>query len=305
MNKNAILVYIDHSEKCITEFSWLWKSWLMWDINESWDIVAFTHPAAVEEVESKFGHDNLMVVPQQPQHEIDDFWDDYRFVNSFAFFQNPENVEKVANYKMLMKTDCDTFLTRNFKNFKPWQDRIYVGIGAHNSSNHGDKKLLWAIKERLYNISKSLNLRYSGISHVGATWVMSAPIMVQATKTQFTLTRFLLEKGWALGETGHWPGWFRGVASMYAGELAINHWSHSGQIHLGSFDVWCAGNEISGVDLHIHAWPQAEQDLFNKVKFHAGELPKLKYGKIPATAGQYCLLVANENLDYLKMCAKK
>ena len=53
MNKNAIIVYIDKSEKCQKEFGWLWKSWLMWDINEKWDIVALTNPEVIDRVKSK------------------------------------------------------------------------------------------------------------------------------------------------------------------------------------------------------------------------------------------------------------
>ena len=83
-NKNAIIVYIDNKEKCVEEFSWLWKSWLMWNINKEWDLVAFTNPAIIETIEKRFKHDDLYLLSMGSCAVKGSEWEGYGFVNSFG-----------------------------------------------------------------------------------------------------------------------------------------------------------------------------------------------------------------------------
>ena len=80
MNKNAIVVYINDSDKALTEFSWLYKTWLMWSIDKSWDIVAFANPSIIEDFKSKFHHENLKVVEMLSS--------DTPIANSYAMFKD-------------------------------------------------------------------------------------------------------------------------------------------------------------------------------------------------------------------------
>ena len=41
------------------------------------------------------------------------------------------------------------------------------------------------------------------------------------------------------------------------------------------------------------------------MKWHAGELPNIKFNYVPSTAGEYCLLVANDPVEDLIKLAKK
>ena len=55
MNKNAIAVYINNNQS-IEEFSWLYKTWRMWDISKTWDIIAFTDPGAMEAITKSYSN---------------------------------------------------------------------------------------------------------------------------------------------------------------------------------------------------------------------------------------------------------
>ena len=121
---------------------------------------------------------------------------------------------------------------------------------------------------------------------------------------QKSITEKLLRYGWPKGERGNWPGWFKGVSSMYAIEIAVNALVQPMQIHQGSFDCYCAYNKMSSLDLHIHAWQQNDANIFNKKLWHENKLPKETYNYVPNFAGGYCLMIANGDLDSLRKIAK-
>lgn len=294
MNKSAIIVYIDDNEKIIKEFAWLYKSWRMWDINNTWDIVAFTNPEVLEKVQLTYSHDNVKFIAMEPVNK------DYPFTNSYGMFKDKSNIDALEQYDFLFKTDCDTFLTKNFATFSPWKDKVYCGIGMY-SNFEGVGGL---VREKLRLLSKSIGLKNNGYSHLGASLVANKEMMIGISNTQLSLTNWLLENAFKNGD-GQWPGWYKGVTALYAHDMAINHLVGPLSMHQGSIDVWCADNNITSLDLHIHAWQQGQADIFNKAKWHAGELPNVKFGFIPKTAGEYCLLVANETVEYLKELAQK
>ena len=304
MNKNAIVVYIDKPEKFIAEFSWLWKTWLLWGINEEWDLLAFCHPDIESKIKEEFTHEDLIIIPEIPLSESNEFWINYKFINSIAIFQSKENQELFKKYKSILRTDCDVFLTKHFKGFKPWKDVVYIGTGAQYGTGF-DSDAKHAILNRLHLFAKQFNLKEHKITHVGSSFIASTDVAIAICNLQSSLTKQIIKYGFAEGSDGHWPGWFKGVSLLYAGELAINHYAPAMATHRGSLDCWCASNEISSLDIHIHAWQQGDTNLFNKMKYHAGELPSLKYSKVPLTAGEYCHWITSTDLETLKVIAKK
>ena len=304
MNKNAIIVYVDNTEKCITEFSWLWKSWAMWDIHEEWDLVVCTHPAIYQKISNGFPHENMIVMEQPDMGDVDPYWKEHNFVNSFSMFEHSANLEVFNKYENLFRTECGTFLTQHFKGFEPWKDKVYFGVGIQYKSNN-DFEILPQVRDKIRLAAKELKLPYRDISNVGSSVICNTEKMKVITRLQFMITKYLLNRGWAQGSRGSWPGWYKGMAHVYAHDLAINAYTDILEVQQGSLDIWCGSNKITKLDLHIRTWDQTQDNFFNKRKFHAGELPRMKFGKIPLKAGEYCLLVANEDLDYLKMCAKK
>lgn len=294
MNKFAIVVYIDDSERNLVEFGWLYKSWLMWSINNTWDILVFINPSIIEKAKSEFNHDNITFIEMEPTAT------GYGFINSYGMFKDEANLEIVNKYEFLFKTDCDTFLTKHFAGFRPWKDKVYVGLGMYA----GHRETSGLIQKKLRLISESLDLEYWGHSHIGASLIGDTQTVINISNLQLILTNWLLHNGFPDGN-GAWPGWYKGVASLYAHDIAINHMIPPLSLQQGSLDVWCAGNQITSVDLHIHAWQQSTSASFDKAKFHAGELPKIQFNNVPDISGDYCLLVANENIETLIKLAKK
>lgn len=297
----AIVVYIDNKEKCIEEFSWLWKSWLMWDINEEWELVAFTNPEIMETIEERFKHDDLYLLSLDSRAVKGSEWEGYGFVNSFSMFDNPvhDNLLK-ERYKYILKTDCDTFLTKNFKGIELDDTRVHFGTGMYYPVNQG---IGWInlVREKIVTTAKAMGLKYNNITHVGASMLGQTRVISDICKLQKAITSNLLKYGWKEGDNGTWPGWWKGTASMYAGEIAVNNLLGPMQIVSGTIDVYCAQNNITSTDLHIHAWQVDEETkVFSKKKFHKGESPRIKLKSIPNNAGEYCLLVATWDLDYLK-----
>jgi len=299
-NPRAITVYVDNNDICVTEFSWLWKSWLMWEINKEWDLIACVHPEIEERIKKEFKADGLVVLPTPPMRDIDKFWEDYRFVNSFCMFEHDPNIITLSRYQEVFRTDCDTFLTEHFKGFVPYVDKVYFGVGLQHN-NHQNPWGIIETRDQVREVAHELKLTYKDISHVGSSIICRTPRLMKITRMHLKVTEYLLKHGWKPGEIGDWPGWFRGVASMYAIDIAVNNYVHLLEIQQGSLDVWCGSNDITKLDMHIHAWPQKQEDLFNKTNFHDGVLTEFKSDKIPTKAGEYCALIACNDIDYLKL----
>lgn len=275
MNSKAILTYIN-SGKDLIEFSFLWKSWLMWNLNEHWDMVI------ISELDlNDYEHDNLTV------------------------YQNFEdNIESLSEYEFLFKTECGSFLTSNIKDFRPWKDKLYLGIGTQYMMS-GDDKLI-RLRFLIRKVAERLNLPYRDISHIGNSIIGSSKLIINILRVQKSIASYINEHGWKEGEDGILGGWHRDYVNEYALDLAVNSTVKPLSIHQGSIDVWCGVNKITSLDLHITCNERnGKNTAFNKEKFHSGELPKLKYNRIPHTAAEYCFLVATEDLEYLKSLAEK
>jgi len=305
-NKNAIIVYIDDKEKCIEEFSWLWKSWLMWDINKGWDLVAFTNPTIMETIEKRFKHNDLHLLPMDSDAVKGTEWEGYGFVNSFSMFSNLTYDKLLKEkYEYILKTDCDTFLTKNFKGIKLDHTKLHVGIGLYYPIG---QSIEWLdlVRNKITTISKAMNLKYNNITNVGASILGPSEAISNICKLQKKVTSTLLKYGWKDGDTGTWPGWWKGTASMYAGEIAVNHFLLPMNIVKGNIDIYCTKNKITSTDLHIHAWQVENSELlFNKRLFHKGESPKVKTSYNIESTGEYCYMVATHDLVELKIFASK
>lgn len=299
MNKNAIVTSIQN-KRDLAEFSFLWKTWLLWDINNAWDLLVFVHPNIEADAKTQFTGDNLMIIKQKPLEEQDDFWElaDYSKANYFGMFTE-DNLDLLSSYDFLFKTGCGTFLTQNFAAFTPWKDKFYTGITTHYSIAGADQ--LSKVRHLVRTVAKQINLPYRDFGHVSDSILGSSTAIINACKLQLTLTKYLLNNGWPQGDKGNPLGWYKERADQYALDISINSMIQTLSIHQGSLDVWCGDNKITSLDLHIRcAHSDNVECIFNKRKFHDGELPKLKYTKIPVTAGEYCFLVATEDLEYLK-----
>jgi hypothetical protein len=63
---------------------------------------------------------------------------------------------------------------------------------------------------------------------------------------------------------GEWPGWYRGVALLYAGEIAVNHCAPDAQ-RSELLDAFSTSQEPLSRYAHIHCWHT--DDKFSKHHF--------------------------------------
>lgn len=290
-NSKAIVVYLDAGEKAAEEFSWLQKTYQLWELDREFDLLVYHNPSVTPP-----SGPGLVARSLPPMHEVDGFWSDYPFVNSFAMFRHGSEREWLLDrYEFLLKTDCDVFLTSNLRGMEP--DKVLLGYGGYMEAPETRAE----VSNHLVRIAKDLGISACSLNHVGASIFGKTRDILPVILDHFTITRHLLETEWKNGSPGKWPGWFRGVASMYAIHLAVNKHLQARDVRLNALDSFCLNNKISKDVLHIHAWHCVED--FSKHKWFAGGYQPMSFTGIPETAKDYCLCVASNSLDGLRKLA--
>jgi hypothetical protein len=290
MNEKAIVVYIDNSKRIFEEFSWLYKTWILWELYQEYDIVAYINPKATKELSEWVPeHPNLLLRPLTPINEENEFWEGYKFANSFFMFNDKSEEEFIKGYKYILKTDCDVFLTKYLKGLFP--EKVMVGWGGYMEGNNKQE-----ILSNIKRIQKKLNAKDEGLNHVGASIFGKTEVLVKIIQEHFNVTKYILKTEWNETE-GKWPGWFKGVSSMYAIHICVNHFLNSRFINLYSLDSLCLNNKIDSNTYHIHAWHT--QDDFSKHKYFRGEYDNEKYESIPLIAKDYCKCIATNKIEDL------
>ena len=294
MNRKAIVVYVDNNAVNLEEFSWLYKTWILWSLHKEYDIVAYINPKAIEILYSYVeDHVNLIIRPLTPIYETDPFWENYKFANSFFMFNDESEKDYILErYSYILKTDCDVFLTQHLLGLEP--ERVMIGMGGY--MNNFDE-----IKSNLKRISNKLNAKDRGFNHIGASIFGDSSIVVNIVRNHFSVTKYILSTEWANGP-GAWPGWTRGVSSMYAIHIVVNHILNKNIVNLYSLDTICFNNKIDTNTYHVHAWHSTTD--FSKHKWFKGGYIDVKkeFDEIPKIAKDYCLCVASNTIeDLLKM----
>lgn len=215
-----------------------------------------------------------------PYEKRNPFWQTYRFVNSIAMFSMDDTVYQYAlNYEYLLRTDCDVMLTPWLHGLKT--NRMIIGTGGYMTKD---------VQDNLHRIVQQLNLTDNMINHIGASWYGPASSMQTILHWSFfIMTHILIEFGANLGQ---WPGWWRGVSSMYGAHIAFNHFVSPFTVVQGLLDNMCHGtDEMDFTTLLIHAWHT--EDWFSKHAFHKGTYDPIQIPASPPTdLRSYCIWVA-------------
>lgn len=293
MNRKAIVVYIDNNKRTLEEFTWLYKTWILHDLYEEYDILAFCNPLIVSKVPQ---HDNIVIKELEPLNKKGDIWHSYGFVNSFAMFNDSEVAEWTkSKYDYILKTDCDVFLTEHVKGLNP--SKAMIGQGGYMEDGDVDEILL-----KLKSYSEKLNFRNKHMNHIGASIFAKTEEVIGIVKYHFMITKLILQTGWKQGEIGKWPGWFKGVASMYAIHIVINHFYGPQSCNLYSIDSRCWNLKIEKDVYHIHAWHTGE--YWSKRKHFEGLYEKYVSDNIPEKAEEYCHWIASNTLEEILLVKK-
>ena len=277
MIKKAIAVYLDNSDKMETEFSWLYKTWLLWGLETEYDLVVYYNPEAKHRVDKFVG---IKPIPM-PYVRISE---KYKFLNSHYFCHDVTAAEHLKKYDYLMKTDCDVFLTENLKGFTP--SKFMIGEGGYYQIED-DKKI-----EYIKNLSKEFGLSHKGYPFIGASFFGKTPLVVSVTANQATLTEKLLlhtQNDKKFKEVGFQSG----IVSMIAGELIVNHLLTHQHFIPYCLDSKCWDTTKIGSNvLHIHAWHTTQK--WSKHEYLNGDYSNWKVDVKDAfkNAANYCQFIA-------------
>ncbi len=284
MKDTAIAVYIDNNENIKTEFGWLYNSWLLSGSWRTSRIVAFYNPSI--NLDDLPKDNDIEYVPVSPLTEREVEWKDYPFINSVWCLTTPE-AAIIAEYKYVLKTDCDCFLTPFFPNLRPRLATFGAGMFA------GEHE----VTIRLIGIAKKWGIS-PVFNNIGSSFMAYTSVALQFMQTTMEYCRKLKAEEFKDGY-GEWPGWYQGVLTMYAGQLAA--WSvFNYGMNIGGLDVHCIAREpMSPQDFHIHAWHT--NGYFSKHKWREGAYRHLDMNALDKTnIADYCLWIAGPGPEVIK-----
>lgn len=293
-NTKAIVIYVDDTPRCLEEYTWLYKTWRLWNLDREFDLVTYCNPKAVQKLPEMC--DSLVIREMRPLSEADSGWNAYPFVNSFAMFNDASEIDFIKKrYSHIMRTDCDVFLTKHLEGHAP--ARLMLGMGGYVSGVNTA-----AAENTINNLNrlrKKMGLKNSYVTHIGASIFGPVGYVLVASLKHFALTKHILETEWSTS-AGDWAsGWFAGVSSMYAIDLAINDIFTRQHIIPYILDECCfEGTSITKNTLHIHAWHSTR--YFSKHDWFDGKYSKLELDRVPDKTGQYCHWIASNSLEDLR-----
>ena len=279
MNRDvAITVYIDNDINLITEFGWLYRSWLYSGSWKTSKIIAFYNPSILVD---KLPQDkDVIYIPLIPLTERDPEWKDYKFINSTWYLTSSE-AASITGAQYILKTDNDCFLTPYFANFRPRLATFGIGLFALNAD----------VAIRLATIAKKWGIT-PVFNNIGSTLMAHTQKVLKYSKLHFEYCKRLKDEEFEQGY-GEWPNWYFGVLTMYAGQLAAQALFGTGMT-FGGLDVHCFSKvQMCSTDYHIHAWHT--HDHFSKFKWRNGEYSDYDMANLDKNSiADYCLWIAGE-----------
>ncbi|CAF1212120.1 unnamed protein product [Adineta steineri] len=193
-------------------------------------------------------------------------WSDYLYMTSIAFLLTKEYKETILKYHWILRVDQDAILSPALffgllkKHPVKLYDMQFGGVGHGTDFTH----------ERLRDIAKKLGYKHAGIHNLCSTWLVHPNDSIEIAKLTTTIGRHFLQKEYGpnvpglekLPAIGEWPKWWRGVTSLYAADIGINHlyFSSLGHQHESSAIDHPGFSTLSIWDAwHIHCLHNSEE----------------------------------------------
>lgn len=284
----GVLVYIDNRKENIEEFYWLYKSMIFSGLFDRAHLIAVCHPAVISQLPAD---DRIRIASSEPHADRHEEWKGYGYINSIANLCEPEVLRICKDYRFILKTDCDTFVTKALVEFEP--TGLCFGFGAYAYEER--------VREKLSECSRRWGFPHSGLHNVGASVLGPAEFVSNFVLAQMDYCEKLLSEEFSDFQ-GEWPGWCKNVLTMYAGELALRR-TYPQQCSLGLLDHLPYSSRPFGGDvLHIHAW-QTDQ-YWSKMHYRAGSYSDIRLKDIDRqTLGGYCHWLAAADVNEVKRVA--
>jgi hypothetical protein len=239
--------------------------------------------------------DDLVKIVQPPATD-DPVWSDwvgdrYGYVNSIACL-NGAGAEQLECYTHLLRSDVDCFITPAWNQFYP--TTFTYGRGGY--SNDDD------VRQRLRDIAAQYGLVHQGLTAIGSTWYGPTAVVRRAAAFSEMLTKHILTHHFASQE-GEWPGWYGGVALLYAGEIAVNHCAPDAQ-YSEQLDHGSTSLEPITRYAHLHCW--ATEETFSKHRFMDGGYTRDDAQDLDMTLiPDYCLALSLQSLEAFALTRRR
>lgn len=299
----AITTYVDMHPKFLRQVRGLWASWYTVRTTHlrPIDLILFVAPGVDKLLLSGVASctECALVGARAFNVSQSECWifvldlseaNNYAFAKSLDYVVHNSTQHVLSRYSMVMKTDADTFVTPHFARWLPSPPRFFTGRGAY-ATDYYTRHIIakWAAR---------LNFTHRGMHDLGATWYAPPDQLVTATRVAADLTRVLRRD--AFTPNSSWPRWHRGVASMYAQEIAVNHlyadvvpligMDHNTNADFDTINGVRQRNTINNI-YHLHTYHTSR--FFSKFKFEARAYDHLNTSAWDSTdARVWCLVMA-------------
>jgi len=284
MKERALVTFIEDKEFLLAEVRNLYKSCRAAGITHNSDLVI----CAPKNIWHKLPTDDFVVMLASDSISdgncsgapcYDNVFKDYHFINSIHCLV--EHADFLKQYKFILRTDCDVFITPMFGDFFP--SVFHTGIGAYNNEPE--------VAEKLQAIARRHGLRTKQQHNIGSTWYGASSDVLECAALTMRMMHVLATEEFKDYE-GKWPGWFKGVMLLYASDLAINHLfdevvvSPKFDAHSDHKTPW-RESEV----MHIHCWHT--DAAYSKFQFLAGKYAGMSTHELDdRLIADYCMKVA-------------
>jgi len=238
-NRRAVVFYMDRGKSGKQQLNWWLKAWQFSGLDEpaeAFDIVVMVHPSMAPDIANQ-----CTLVDQQFSAKFNGsgkcFYKPYigiahrepgydKYMNSQECLIGP-GTEFLADYRILLRADMDTFPTPRFRGF--WPEGVLVD--SHYSTNFN----LRSIKHALKKVACEAGLEHKGLYNPGSTWYGDARRVRHMAKLTVALNKFGRASLFGPGTICRcaeckdinpgcaWSkGIYPGVLLLYMQELAVN-----------------------------------------------------------------------------------
>lgn len=287
----GVMIYVDNHPNMLQEFEWIYKSWIHSGNWTTSDLIVVHHPAIAHALPLQ--EVGIVGAPCLPFATPGSAFEGYHFMNSIGCLSGPHIDEIALRYPYLLRTDADVFLTKHLVDFRP----SYPVHGRGHYHHSAD------FRETMVDFCRRHGVPHHNHFGCGHSLLARAHLVVHLLRRQIHWCEVLLrEFGHDPANWGTWPGWFRGVSSMYAAEIAAqeagNDYIWLGRERILDVESFCQ-EKIDNLVFHIHA--VHTDDFFSKSEYRKGAYDSADVDALdPSFINQYCHWLAAVSVDEVK-----
>lgn len=227
---------------------------------------------------------------------------DYPYLNSIEMFATETSAMATLRreYTHLLRSDTDVFLTSTMNSWDLPPNTLAVGQGGYDNSD--------AIRERIVRVAKLTSSRV-GLAYrktcrnIGSTWYGRTEDVIDTGRIAYRASLVALSlcpPGPFGAQIDDWHANrpYKGVSTMYGGDVAVNHGVHTGRFHVTKALRLDTPSHLLQVRKpgHIHCWhdpKRFDKHAFQQRKYRASDV-NIAAPKTDLPLRDWCLRMAYE-----------